>query len=430
MVKAWCVVVVGALVGASFGCGEDEPSGGGAGGTSGAGGSAGSGGSSGGGTAGSGGSSGAGAGGGGAGAAGGPASGLVLVAGTDYSTKTEIAALELGTGKPSGSATVNDGDAVPAASGGRGFVLQRGSDVVLSLGPDGSIDKTISLGGAGGGSAANPTGIAAVGTTAYVTLYNASKIAVLDLAQGVVKKTIDLAHYLDAGAGDDSVEVSTPIHDPSSGRIYATLARIDLTTGWQLACSSAPALMVAFDAASGEPVDLNGAAAGNAVELLLMNPTDVAFDAEKSRLLVLAAGCFAPIDGGTARTGHGIEAFDLASSTPSVLLVPTDASFFSRILYLGADQALVNRFDESYGEHWNRWTTSDPALGAELSGVPAAPAYDGKGALLGVQFDAADGGTSASVVRYDLTSETTKSFAAEPWQESFSFSSGTAVVTP
>jgi hypothetical protein len=436
MLKSWFVVALGVVLGAAAGCGDDEPSGsGGAAGASGASGASGSGagaGAGGGGQAGSGGGSGTAGGSGSAGAEAGAPSGLLLVAGTDYFSSTEVAAIDLGSGNLSATLSIADGDAVPAASGGRGFVLQRGKDVVLSLGADGAIDKTIAVGGAG--STTNPTGIAAIGTTAYVTLYEANQIAVLDLAQGSVSKTIDLSQYLATGDADGSVDVSNPIHDPATGRVYVTLARVDLTTAgppsYQLACPSVPALMLAFDAATGDPVDLNGPAAGNAVELLLHNPSDVALDAEGSRLLVLAAGCFAPGAAGTARTGHGIEGFDLKTSTTSVLLVPADASFFSRILHVGGDQTLVNRFDESFGEHWNRWKIADAALGAELSGVPAGPTYDGAGGLLGVTFSSSDGGSSASVVRYDLASQTATVVRADPWQGSFSASGGSALVKP
>jgi hypothetical protein len=434
MLKAWFIVVLGAVLGASFGCGEDEPTGGGTGGASGSGGLAGSAGAAGGGQAGSGGGSGASGSSGSAGTEAGPPSGLLLVTGTDYFSSSEVAAIDVATGNLSATVAVADGDAVPVASGGRGFVLQRTNDIVLALGSDGAIDKTIPVGGADGGTKANPTGVAAIGTTAYVTLHDASQIAVLDLAQGSVEKSIDLAQYLAAGDADGSVDVSNPIYDPATGRVYVTLGRIDITTAWappyELACPSVPALILAFDATSGDAIDLNGAAAGNAVELQLANPIDVALDAEGSRLLVLAAGCFAPSEAGTSRTGHGVEAFDLKTSTSSLLLVPTDASYFSRILYLGGGEALVNRFDESFGEHWHRWNTSDSALGAELSAVPAGPTYDGAGGLLGVAFASHDGGSSASVVRYDLASETASVIKDDPWQASFSASGGSALVKP
>jgi hypothetical protein len=269
-------------------------------------------------------------------------------------------------------------------------------------------------------------------TRAFVTLYGRNEVAILDIAAGSVEKTIDLASQLTPGDGDGVVEVSTPIHDPTAQRVYVTLARIDRTTiaapNFELACPTLPALLLALDDSDGSVIDLNGAAAGEGIDLTLENPVDMAFDAATGRLLVLAAGCFGPSEAGTARKGHGVESITLANGQTAIALTPSDASFFARLVHTGGDQALVNSFDPSFAEHWNRWTTSQTSLGAELTAVPAAPSFDGAGNLYGVVFASSDGGVSASVVRYALAGETSTPIVSSPWTDSFSSASGTALV--
>ncbi len=433
MKTAWFAGLVMAAVGAAWGCADDEDpggTGGGAGsgggaGTAGAGASAGTDGGAG--SSGSGGSSGGG-GSSGASGAGGAAPARLLVAGTDFASATEIATIDLDGDQLIGSVTVNDGDAVPAASGGRGFVLERTNDVVHVLGADGKLAQSIDVGGGDAGVPANPTGVVAIGDQAWVTLYGQNAIAVLDLASGDKSSELDLSAFHQASDADGVVDVGTPIHDPASNRVYFTLARIDRTTiappDFQLACPTQPSLLLAIDAGTGALVDLNGAASGEAIELALKNPVDVAI--EDGRLLVLSAGCFAS----GARTGHGVEAVDLASGATSVALTPADESFFARMLLVGTNAALINRFDPTFAEYWSLWTTTETTLGADIDGIPAAPSYDGAGYLLGVVVESTDGGASVRVVRHAMNGGAKTTVVENPWTGPYTTAIGTAIVKP
>lgn len=432
----WLALALSGALGMAVACSDDEAvtdGTGGSSGTAGSGGASGNGGASGsGGAAGSTGGSAGSA--GSAGADGGPGPGLLLVSGTDFFSQSEIAVVDLASSTVTANLPFSSGDVIPVASGGRGFVLERTAGVVHVLGGTGAIAHSVPVEDSDAGSVpANPSGVAAVSATrAYVALYDRNGVAVIDPTAGTLVETLDLSSFSVSGDGDGFVEVATPIHDAAENRVYVTLARIDRTTiappDFQLACPTEPALLVALDGTSGAVVDLNGAAAGEAIPLGLHNPIDAALDVAGGRLFVLAAGCFAPGDGGSARTGHGAVAIDLASGQATVALAPSDGSFLSRLVYIGSDAALVNRFDETFAEHWNRWTTSQTSLGAELSGVPSAPSHDGAGSLYGTVFSSEDGGSAASVVRYDIAAETSSTIVSDPFDGSFASSGGSAIV--
>jgi len=420
--------------GASAGSGGD---GGGTGGGSGSGGSSGAGGSSGG-AAGNGASAGADSGTGGA--DGGPPKGRLLVAGTDFFSKTEIATVDLATNKVSGSVTLNDGDAVPAASSGQAFVLERTNAKLHHLDAAGQILKSIDVGkaalGLTGSGSTNPVGVVATGTgssaRAHVLLQTVNRMAVLDLAAGTVTKTIDLAAYQASGDADGSVDMTSPVLHPSSGRVYFLLGRIDRTTvaapSYQLACPSVKALLVAVDTANDSIVDLNGSAAGEGIELALANPVDLALDAAQDRLLVLSAGCFAPTEGGSTRVGHGVESVALGSFATSTKYAAPNQDFLSRLLLRSSGAALLNSFDPSFAEHWYPWATATTALGSELGGVPAAPSLEDEGHLLGASVATTDAGSTVDVVRYDIGAQSKSTLVASPWTGSFSSVAGTALV--
>lgn len=430
-------------------CGEDEPLGPGSGGAAGSG-ATGGGGADGaaasGGSAGSGGGSGgsAGADSGSGGAEAGPPPGRLLVAGTDFFSKTEVASVDLATNQVLGSVTFDDGDAVPAESNGQGFVLERTKSKLHHLDAAGQLAKSVDVGqsavGLSGTGSTNPVGVIATasdgdsGTSwrAHVFLQLVNRVAVVDLSAGSVTKTIDLAAYQVGSDADGSVDTTSPVLHAASGRIYFLLGRIDRTTvaapSYQLACPSVKALLLAVDVASDTLVDLNGSAAGEGIELSLVNPVDAALDVSEDRLLVLSAGCFAPADGGAVRVSHGVEAVDLGTGTTSTLYAAPNQDFLSRLLLRGSGQALVNTFDPSFGEHWYPWATVQPSFGAELSGVPAAPSLEDEGHLLGVSITTTDAGSNVEVVRYDIAAQTKVGVVASPWTGSFASASGTALV--
>jgi hypothetical protein len=351
----------------------------------------------------------------------------LLVAGTDFSTTTEVSSVDPTAGSVAGHSTVADGDAVPAASGGLGFILERTRDQVDVLASDGSIAQSIDVTALGD---ANPP--SSIAHEAFVTLYDANRVAVIDLDAARVAYSIDLTSYLDPNDSDGSVDVDNAVYDPARDRVYVTLARIDLNTittpNYELACPSEGGLLLAIDATTLTPVDLNGSAPGVAVQLSLVDPVSVALDAANHRLLVMDAGCFASADGGAQRVKHGIEAVDLSTGATSVPYQPSTADFLTRLILTGAGQALVDRFDASYVEHWNWWQVGASTLGSELSGVPDAVSYDGADALLGVSFPAPEAGGGPDVVSYDLGTETTTTIVSSPWSGTFSSAAGSALV--
>lgn len=357
----------------------------------------------------------------------GAATAHLLVAGTDFATTTEIASVDLGTTSVTARTSVADGDAVPAASDGLGFILERGRDRVDVLTSTGSVAKSIDVTALGSASPPSP-----IAREAFVTLYSANRVAVLDLDAAHVAYSLDLASYLDPNDSDGSVDVDNAVYDPSSGQVYVTLARIDLNTitapDYQLACPNEGGLLLAFNAATLAPVDLNGSAPGVAAKLSLVDPVSVALDTANHRLLILNAGCFAAADGGAQRVSQGIEAFDLSTDASSVLYQPNTPGFLNRLVLTTTGQALVDRFDANYVEHWNRWQVGASTLGSELSGVPDAVSYNGAGALLGVLFPAPEAGTGPNVVSYDLSNSHVTTLVSSPWNGAFSSAGGSALV--
>ncbi|MEZ4224359.1 MAG: hypothetical protein R3B13_25645 [Polyangiaceae bacterium] len=431
----WMTVVLAATT-LVFACGEDEKLGG-SGGGAGLAGASGSGGGAGTATGGAAGSSGdAATGGSDAGDAAAGASAL-LVAGTDFFSETEVAWVDLATLKVLGRVTLSDGDAVPVASSGRGFVLSRTTSQVVTMDSSGNSDKTISVDRAAisesGTAPTNPSRLVATSTnSAWVTLYDANRIAKLDLAAGSVSKTVDLSSYLDAGDGDGAVDVDNAVLDAVSGRLYFTVARIDRTTvaapDFQLACPTTPALLMALDVATDAIVDLNGSDAGDGVALSLQNPVDMVLDADGGRLVILHAGCFAAADAGKSRVAYGVEAVPLGTLTPASLLSPTSGDFLSRLLLLASDSAVIDRFDTNFSEFWSLWKPSNSSLGSDLSGVPGAAIVEDADHLLGVSIEAAEAGTSARVQRYTVSTQTATTLVDGPWLKSYDFAAGNALV--
>jgi hypothetical protein len=343
---------------------------------------------------------------------------LLLAVATDYVQKSELAAVNLGT-RGVRRATFGDGDAVPAASGGMGFVLERTNDKVHVLDAAGNVARSIDLHGAASGASATQK--------AYVLLYATNRIAVVDLDAGRVAQYIDLSALHAAGDMDGAVDMDDIVYDPASARAYVALGRIDRTTilppSFELACPSWKGLVVGIDTTTDTLVDVNGSAAGQAAELSLVSPSGLHLDSEQERLLVLQSGCFRTADAGSERVGYGVEAVNLTNGATEVLLAPDTGDFLNRLVPVGGGQALINSFDAVYEEHWHRWTLTSGALGTELTEVPAMPSYDGAGALLGIAL-----GTTPEVVRYVLQDGATTTVVSDPWSESFPAVGGTALV--
>ncbi|MBK7580392.1 MAG: hypothetical protein IPI67_09330 [Myxococcales bacterium] len=453
MNKTVSCVAITLVIAVSVACGEDEKLGsgsGGLGGTSESGGAGGTGGSAAAGTgggAGKGGATGGSAGAGGAAGTGGVAGdagtpkGRLLVAGTDFFSQTEIATLDLETNTVVGTVTLNDGDAVPAQSRAQAFAIERGNAKLHHLNAQGQIAHTVDVGktalGLTGTGSTNPVGVvvsqsnaeAGAGLPGVVFFQDVNRLAVVNIDAGSVDKTVDLSAYQVTGDADGSTDVTSPVLHAATGRAFFLLGRIDRTTvaapNYQLACPSAKALLMAIDLTNNTLVDLNGSAAGEGIELSLVNPVDAALAG--NRILVLSAGCYAAGDGGATRTGHGIQAIDLSSGAVSTEYAAPNQDFLSRILVQSGSSALVNTFDPGFAEHWYSWSGGQN-LSMELSGVPGAPSLEDPTHLLGVDITTGDAGSSVEVVRYDTSSAQKTLVAASPWTGSFASAAGTALV--
>lgn len=346
----------------------------------------------------------------------GPSPGVLLVGGTDYTSTTQVVALNPATGTILGNATYPDGDAVPAASGGVGFVLERTLGALDVLTSTGTVARRVLLRTADGGAGTNPHDVVlvpgSVPRKAYVSLYDASAIAVVDIDAGSVTKTIDLSAYMASGDTDGSVEVDSGLYDGATGRAYFSLERIDLNTArvapYQLACPAAKALVVGIDPATDTLVDLNGSDAGTGYSLGLVSHSRMAQDPGSGKALLLAEGCFQKADGGSTRVLHGVESLDLATGVAATLLAPTSQDFLGDLQITGAGATVIESFDALYVASWHAFGVSSSSLGQAYSCVPDQAVAASQGRLLGATTD----GARISVVAYDLATQSGATVAA------------------
>ncbi|MCA9627232.1 MAG: hypothetical protein KC766_06185 [Myxococcales bacterium] len=422
------------------GCGEDETlnsstaTGGQAGTDAGGASSAGSGGSSagagaGGSIAGAGGSAGSGgAGVGGAGGTGGsnagaggsePTAPRLFVSATDFATATEVVALTLD-GTQTARLELDDPDSVVTVSGGRAFALERTAAVVHPLDVDGAATgSSIDLGTAvASASSQNPHDVVvATGTSplkAYVPLYDAGHVAVLNLDDNTLTKTIDLTGFGDTLDTDGGVEPDYAWFDSSRNRIWFTLARIDLSTiiapDYQLACTGR-SLLMALDVTDDSIVDLNGSDPGVGLELLHVAPTSVHYVESSDTLYVLSSGCFG--NGASARSSLGVNAIKLSDLHQTEALAPAGDAFYSTLLW-NPDQVLLQSF-AGFTEEGHSWNTTDSTLGAQVSFVPDAATTDGQGTLYGVDTVSDGTNTTFEVVRVDAATGARSVIAQNPF---------------
>lgn len=354
---------------------------------------------------------------------------LALVAGTDFTT-TEISTIDVGAGVVLGHASVPDGDAIPVASGGRSFVLERTNDIVHLLSDTGAIEYSLPLNDGDTGVSLNPHTVVVAsnsqGDKGYVPLYEGNAIVVIDPIAGVEQTRIDLSSYLDAADTDGSVEADMGFYDPTTNRAYFDLQRIDFNTFPNLACPAAPSLLIGVDAATDSIVDINGSGAGDAVELSLVGPADIVFDAANNRALLVYNGC---IENGV-RVRHGIEAVNLTTGATSVLYDPTSQDLLNRLLAFSDGTLGVESFDMNYMTQVQMFQQSTGSLGAVLVDVPDFSVSETPGTLLGVSIAAGDAGAGADLVRYVISSGARSAVATGIWNGNFDFVSGVALVKP
>lgn len=363
-------------------------------------------------------------------------SGVLLVGATDYTSTTKVDAITLTTGAVAGSATYADGDAVPDSSGGVGFVLERTNGALNVLTATGTVAHRVLLQTADGGTGSNPHDVLVVpGSSprkAYVSLYGANAIAVVDIDAGTVTGTIDLSGFQAAGDTDGTVEVDSSLFDATTGRAYFVLDRIDQNTAYQnpgylLECPAEPGLIVAVDPATDTLVDLNGSDAGTGGHALgLVSHGALVQDPGSGKALAIAAGCFATTDGGSPRSKQGVESIDLQTGVVTTVLAPSTENYLNYVEILAPGSALIQSFDANYVTLWNAWSTSSATLGAAYDCVPEGAEAVDSDVVIGANFS----GLDVRVVEHRLSTGTNTDVAfyrAAPGSSPF-YPAGTALV--
>jgi hypothetical protein len=346
---------------------------------------------------------------------------VVLAAGTDYVTKTEVATVDLGRGCVVGRATFADGDAVPVASAGRGFVLERTNAALDVLAANGTVARRIDFFKPDGGDSPNPHDVVVIpGTsTAYVPMYHVNEVAIVDVDTGALQGAVDLSSLADPADTDGSVDADRGFYDPVTGYVYLTLQRIDLK---RFVCTGVKGLLIAIDPKTNTLVDLNGGASGVGIELSLVSGIATP-DLASRRVLLASGGCVRPTDGGGAREMQGVESVSLETYTTTVLYSPTgNEDFISGIAVLGPNKAAIDSFRGS-DELWNEWATTSAVLGAKLTGVPANSVSLQADTLVGLTFTG-----HPAVTQYTASTQAATVLVAFPWEGAFTSGAGMAVV--
>jgi hypothetical protein len=340
-----------------------------------------------------------------------------LFVGSNYATTAELAAIDLDQPKLVGSLASSDQDTIAGANGGRGFLMHRTQGKVSLLRPSNPsvADFVVDLASTPDGGKPNPYAVVVnTGQKAYVINYGSNKITVIHLSNGSVKGEVDLGAF--AVDSDGLVDAFDAVFDPVTARVYVGLQRIDQhefgpAPDYVGKCTSVRAMLVGIDAHTDTVVDLVPGDAAAGLELAAVNPVQMAWDEVGGRVVLLGAGC-APAgadggaDAGTERLGRGVEAVTVASATSAWLWKSTSLDRPGGLVWVSPTSAIVGVDDASFVRHWMSWDPTSPSLGPELANVPAIPAYDGKGALVGLAKNASDAGANVDVVRYDLSAKT------------------------
>lgn len=353
-------------------------------------------------------------------------SSFALFVGTDF-VNAELAVVGLHPDTIDGRLALADQDSVPFASAGYGFVLEHGLGNVIELdhAQPWMAKTTIDVNDSPDATpyASNPrTVLVTTGTKAYVARYASNVVRVVDVASGAVTGNLDLSAYVAPDDPDGLVDVQDAAYDAMAGRAYFLLQRINQfefgsPPDYVGACKSSHGEIVGVDVTNDSFVDLNGAAAGTAVDLLGENPASLTADFASGRLIVADTGCYQPLDAGTdggaqPRLGRGIESVDVAAGTPTWLYQTSVLDRLSGLLWVDGTHAFVNQ-----GSNWFAWNPTQTALGGTVPNFPQAPFYDGAGRIVGLaSTSGTDGGTAWSVVALGVESSQLSTIAGNPFQ--------------
>jgi hypothetical protein len=358
----------------------------------------------------------------------------LLVGGTTYCktcATSEVAAIDVAHGCVLGRATFTDYDTIPRVSGGQGFVLQRTNGVLSVLSKTAEVTSNIDLNEDpsvdGGATRLDPQDVVYVSPNggfpkAFVSLYYADAIAVVNMQSRHVQSRVDLSQFHDASDSDGSSDPDVGFYDATTNRVYFVLQRTDLNSAtapdFAIHCPPVPSVLVAIDPTTDQLVDLNGAATGVALPLSFVAPADVAIDATGRRALVLSNGC---ADTTGKRIKAGIEAVDLDTLALTTLYTST-SGFLNDLTLLTPNSGVVTSFDDNFATHYNLWGTASQQLGAELTGVPDMPIAEDATSLLGVAFEA-----EPRVKRFHVTTKDTTTVVSSPWSGKWTTAAGNAL---
>lgn len=349
----------------------------------------------------------------------------VLLARADEapSLSTHLTVLDLATGAVQGELE-RDGELSVHASNGRAFLIDADRDRFVALDPAQPWQAAWTHEPSGEDAPTTNT-IVAANDAAYVLRAESNEIEILSLVDGTHLGTIDLADFVDPLDADGFVDVSDGFFDATTGRVYVVLPRTRLYDS-QRRCSGSKALLVGIDAATRALVDLNGDAAGAAIELAGQRPASSGIVLDGSGLVAYLAqgGC---VDEGGALTGAGVERIDLASGTSS-LVVSSDATVPPAKL-LGIDERHAFVQFAAPTPLWRAWDPTTTSLGSFENGIPSLAAAAAGTRIVGLIERAIDDGTTLDVISFDPTART-QSFVAQDVLNGNGRTSASIVVMP
>lgn len=324
----------------------------------------------------------------------GPRYALVARADDSPSAATKVVAIDLRDGEPAGELAY---EGVASVRGrGRAFVIDHDRDRFVAL-DAASPWKAAWTHEPKTADAPIAATVVASATHAFVLRPTVNAIEVLALADGAHVSDVDLSGFVDPLDPDGRVDATDGFYDATSGRVYVVLARHVPYDPLQR-CTATKPLLVGIDATKHAIVDLNGDAAGQAIELAGQWPQPPEgggfLDASAKTLHLVDQGCYE--DG--VLVGAGVERVDLAAGTSSLHVASTLDTPLSSLLRIDASLALVRTASPELV--WRAWDPSTTTLGAIESGMPAIAAVD-RAQVIGLVERGMEGGTTIDVVRFD-----------------------------
>lgn len=333
---------------------------------------------------------------------------IALLVASDYSTTAEMIAVDVQQQTTLGHLLSDDQDSVVDANNGLGFLLRRTVDEVQVLDSAQPWVVTHTIDVTSGAGHSNPWAVVVPAhDKAYVVRYGSNVLSIINPSTGANLGEIDLSAYVIDS--DGLVDAFGGVFDPSCGRVYIGLQRIDQLE-WGTApdyvhtCNDSHPAIVGIDTLTDSIIDLNGTEDGEALQLSSFNPWRMIWDDVSERIVLLSIGCASVDDGGISiRQRRGIEAIEPITGISSWLWTSEALDRPADLIWISNQEAVVGIDDASFTRTWYAWNPSTTQLGPALSGVPNVPLWDGARGLVGLVF----GSTGLDVVRYDLDEGTT-----------------------